>query len=112
MFFEFSSSQSLIYLELPKEKIIFLLEKFPFSSYTSAFIFSKRFFFDVFQIQNPIGNCPLTLSKVYAGIKNNFSSFARKTSLKSTKFGACKCFNVENCAIQHEEISRYILIKN
>lgn len=47
----------------------------PFLSYTSAMISKKSTFFDVSHTKNPMGNSPLTLSKVLAGTtKRDFSS--------------------------------------
>jgi len=57
-------------------------------------------------------NLPLTLSKVSAGTKKDFVSFALKIFRNVEKFGACRCFNVENCASRQVGISLYILIKN
>jgi hypothetical protein len=59
----------------------------------------------VFQIKNPIGKSPFTLSKVSAGTTKSFSSLARKNLRKSEKFGACRVFNFENSASMLSGIS-------
>ena len=75
-------------------------------------MYSKFSYFSEFHKKKPIGNLPLTLSKVLAGTIKIFSSFARNSFLKSEKFGACRIFKVENSASFEPKISLFILMKN
>ena len=66
----------------------------------------------VFQIKNPIGNLPLTLSKVSAGTIKSERSLGVKCFLNSMKAGPCRIFNFENSARTAPRSSSLTRIKN
>ncbi len=64
------------------------------------------------RLKNPMGNSPLTLSKVFAGTRKAFSSLGRKAWRKEKKFFPSRIFEVENSAILTPLSSLYIRKRN